>query len=188
MEDENNKKILIVDDDEFLLGVYAKNFRNEGFEILIAHDGEEAWRIINGGNIPDVVFTGIIMPRMTGFELIAKLQADQNLSKIPVAISSHRGRPEDEKLARQMGVDDFIVQGLTTPTETVRRIKLLLGMRSVYKVAVASEQYDAPALINFLNKQQGAVCEPTGGREIFLEIEPEIEKGGFKIKISCNDK
>lgn len=183
---EQNKKILIVDDDDFLLGIYAKNFRDEGFEVLTAHDGEEAWEIISGGNAPDVVFTGIVMPRMTGFELIAKMQADPNLAKIPVAISSHRGRPEDEKLAKQMAVDDFIIQGLTTPVEVVRRVKLLLGIRNVYKVAVVLNKNDAPALINFLNKQQGAACDPASGKEIFLEIELGTEKDEFKIKISCN--
>ena len=181
------KKILIVDDDEFLLGVYAKNFRDEGFEVFIAHDGEEAWEIISGGNIPDVVFTGIVMPRMTGFELIAKMQADLNLAKIPVAINSHRGRPEDEKLAKLAGVDDFIIQGVTTPAETVRRVKLLLGIQNVYKVAIVPNKNDAHALINFLSKQQGEACNPVGSKEIFLEIEPETEKGKFKIKISCDD-
>ena len=39
-----NKKILIVDDDDFLLGVYAKNFKDEGFEVLTAYNGEEAWK------------------------------------------------------------------------------------------------------------------------------------------------
>ena len=188
MEGENNKKILIVDDDEILLGIYAKNFRDEGFEVLTAHDGQEAWEIINGGNIPDVVFTGIIMPRMTGFELIAKMQADPDLAKIPVAINSHRGRQEDKKLAKQMGVDDFIIQGSTTPAEAVRRVKLLVGIQSVYKVAIVPDKYDGAALINFLNKQQGATCDPAGGKEIFLEIEPETEKDEFKIKIFCNGK
>ncbi len=185
---EQNKKILIVDDDDFLLGIYAKNFRDEGFEVLTAHNGEEAWEIIVGGNVPDVVFTGIVMPRMTGFELIAKMQADPNLAKIPVAINSHRGRPEDEKLAKQMAVDDFIIQGLTTPVEVVRRVKLLLGVQDVYKVAIIPDKNDARALINFLNKQQGTACDPADGKEIFLEIEQEAEEDKFKIKISCNGK
>lgn len=179
------KKILIVDDDELLLGIYAKNFREEGFEVLTAHDGQEAWEIISAGNIIDIIFTGITMPRMTGFELIAKLQADPKLANIPVAINSHRGRPEDEKLAKEMGVDDFIIQGLTTPIEAVRRIKLLLGIQNSYKVVLMPNKYDAPSLINFLNKQQNANCDPTGDKEIFIELEPKSEKNEFKVKISC---
>lgn len=180
-----NKKILIVDDDEFLLGIYAKNFRDEGFEVLTARDGQEAWDMISAGNIPDIIFTGITMPRMAGFEFIAKLQADSNLANIPVAISSHRGRPEDEKLAKEIGVDDFIIQGATTPIETVRRIELLLGIQKSYKIVLTPNKYNAAALVNFLNKQQNTSCDPADNKEIVLELIPEPESGEFKVKISC---
>ena len=180
-----NKKILIVDDEEFLLGIYAKNFRDEGFEVLTAHDGQAAWDIINAGNIVDIIFTGITMPRMTGFELIAKLQADPKLANIPVAINSHRGRPEDEKLAKEMNVDDFIVQGITTPIEAVRRIKLLLGIQNSYKIALTPNKHDAASLIGFLNKQQNAHCDPADDKEIILELTPKPEKEEFNVKISC---
>lgn len=179
------KKILIVDDDELLLGIYAANFKNEGFEVLTAHDGEEAWEMISADNIPDLLFTGITMPRLSGFELIAKMQADSKLSAIPAVINSHRGRPEDEKLAKEMGVDDFIVQGVTTPSEAVRRVKLLLGIQNVYKAVLVSDKGDAAALINFLNKQQNMNCDPADNKEIFLELTPKPEKGEFKVKISC---
>lgn len=179
------KKILIVDDDELLLGIYAKNFRDENFEVFTAHDGEEAWNIIKSGNVPDVVFTGIVMPKMTGFELIAKMQADEMLAKIPVAINSHRGRPEDQKLAKEMNVDDFIIQGTTTPAETVRRIKLLAGIQNIYKISIIPNKYDAADLINFFNKQQHVECD-SSAKEIILEIEPEPETGKFKVVINCN--
>src|SRR3989344_1328823 len=143
-----NKKILIIDYDEFLLGIYAKNFKDEGFEVSVARDGQEAWEMISSGNIPDVVFTGIIMPRMTGFELIAKMQTVPNLSKIPTAINSHRGRLEDKTLAQEMGIDDFIIQGFTPPAEVVRRIKMLLGIQNIYKIAIAPDKYDGQIFIN----------------------------------------
>ncbi len=178
------KKILIVDDDELLLGIYANNFSNEGFEVLTARDGEEAWNIISGGNIPDVVFTGIIMPTMSGFELIAKMRSDPKLANINVVINSHRGRPEDQKLAKEMGVDDFIIQGATTPAEAVRRVKSVVGVEGAYKVVIVPEHYDGPALMRLINKQQGTKCEAMPGKNIFLEIEP-AENDKFKIKISC---
>ena len=184
METNINKKILIVDDDELLLGIYAKNFRDEGFEVFTAHDGEEAWKMISAGNIPSVVFTGIIMPRLSGFELIAKMQSDPKLASIPVAINSHRGRPEDEKLAKEMNVDDFIVQGTTTPLEAVRRIELLLGIQNTYRIILKPNKDDAAALMDFLNKQQNTNCNLTD-KKIFLELEPKSEKGEFKVKISC---
>ena len=185
MENKNNKKILIVDDDELLLNIYATNFKEIGFEVFTAHDGLEAWEMISAGNIPDLLFTGITMPRLTGFELITKMRADPKLADIPVAINSHRGRPEDEKIAKEMNVKEFIIQSVTTPAETVRRIKLLLGIQDVYKIAINIDKYDAAALINFINKQQGTACNFKIDKEIFLEIEPKTEKNEFKIKISC---
>lgn len=179
------KKILIVDDDELLLGIYAANFKDVGFEVFTAHDGLEAWEMISAGNIPDLLFTGITMPRLTGFELIAKMQADSKLADIPVAINSHRGRPEDEKMAKEMNVDEFIIQGVTTPAEAVRRVELLLGIKNSYKVALNADVDDAAALIDLLNKQQGTFCDPKGSKKIILEIEPKTEKNEFKIKISC---
>lgn len=180
------KKILIVDDDELLLSIYATNFKDVGFEVFIAHDGLEAWEIISAGNIPDVLFTGITMPRLTGFELIAKMKADSKLASIPIAINSHRGRPEDEKIAKEMNVEEFIVQGVTTPAEVVRRIKLLLGIQNIFKIALTLGKYDAEALINFLNKQQGADCDAKVAKEIFLELEPKPEKNEFRVVVICN--
>jgi len=122
---------------------------------------------------------------MTGFELIAKMQADSNLAKIPVAINSHRGRPEDKILAQEMAVDDFIIQGFTTPAEVIRRIKMLLGIQNIYKIAIATDKYDGQIFVNLLNKQQSTICDPTNGKEIFLEIKPKTEKGEFKINVKC---
>ena len=180
-----SKKILIVDDDELLLGIYASNFKNEGFEVFIAHDGLEAWEMISAGNIPDLLFTGITMPRLTGFELIDKMQADSKLADIPVAINSHRGRPEDEAIAKEMNVDEFIIQGATTPAEAVRRVKLLLGIKNTYKIAITRDKYDVATLVDLLNKQQGTFCDPKESKEIILEIEAMPGKNEFTIKIKC---
>lgn len=185
---EQLKKILIVDDDEFILGIYAKNFRDENFEVFIARDGEEAWNIIKSGNIPDAVFTGIIMPKMSGFDLIAKMQADEILAKIPVVINSHRGRPEDQKLAKEMNVDDFIIQGITTPAEAIRRIKALLGMQAVFRIVILAEKNDGLALINFLNKQWGSNYSLNNNKEIILELRAELETGKFKVEIIPDEK
>ena len=177
------KKILIVDDDEFLLGIYAKNFQDGGFEVLTAHDGQEAWDIISGGNIPDILFTGIIMPRMTGFELITKMQSNPELKRIITAISSHRGRDEDKILAKGLGVADFIIQGTTTPLEAVSRIKTLLGVQRTFKITISFDEADSLALINLLNKEQGTDYLFEKEKQLFLEL-ARGDDGRFKIKLT----
>lgn len=180
--DNIQKKILIVDDDELLLSIYAKNFNDSGFEVLTAPDGQEAWDIMSAGNIPDIVFTGIIMPRMTGFELIGKMQSDPKLKQIFTVISSHRGRDEDKVLAKSMGVSDFIIQGTTTPIEAVHRVKSILGVQGSFKIAISPDKFDGRALMNLFNKEQGANYAPSEDRQLFLDLERDND-GRFKIKI-----
>jgi len=90
-----------------------------------------------------------------------------------------------EKLAKEMNLDDFIVQGLTTPIEAVRRVELLLGIQNSYKVAITPNKHDANSLISFLNNQQNTNCNPADDKEVFLELTPKPEKGEFNVKISC---
>lgn len=178
------KKILLADDDNFLLEIYANKFRAEGFEVVAAHDGQEAWEIIGQGNIPDVVFTGIIMPRMTGFDLVRKLQADPNLANVPVVIFSHRGRPEDQKAAEELGVDDFIVQGAVPIAEVVRHVNLVLGVRTTFVLKLSRDDPNVDALVRLLELQQGISCPPSS-RIIIIELESEKEKGKFTARLMC---
>jgi len=181
------KKILIVDDDQYLLGVYASKFREEKFDVKTANDGQEAWELIQGGYVPDVVFTGILMPRMTGFDLIRNMQADAKLKDIPTAISSHRGRPEDRVTAKELGVDDFLIQGLVTLNEVVRRIKRLLGVEQSYRVQVDRNRYDSEGLISLLESQDSDSAEKDKGKLLLLELHPRDEKGLFHVEIVRED-
>lgn len=179
------KKILIVDDDDTLREIYAAVFSSSGFDVATAHDGQEAWELLQSGARPDALITGIIMPRMTGWELIAKMKADPALAKIPVAICSHRGLPEDEKKANELGANDFVVQNINPPPEVVRRIQRLLGGQDRFRISFLTAGDDAKALVGFLNRQQGTFCNPSLRSELTLEIEAEREKGKFKIRLIC---
>lgn len=181
------KKILIVDDEQYLLSVYAAKFKEEGFDVATAIDGQAAWELLQGGYVPDVMFTGILMPRMSGFDLIRKMQADARLASIPVAISSHRGRQEDKVTAKELGVDDFLIQGLVSLNEVVRRIRRLLGAVQSYKVALERGKEDGDSLINFLEMQTMDLATADANKKILLELEPQQEKGMFKVTIIRED-
>lgn len=178
------KKILIVDDDNFLLQIYASSFKAEGFDVVAASDGQEAWDIIQSGNVPDVVFTGILMPRMTGFDLIRKMQADPKLAPIPVAISSHRGREEDKKTSKELNVDDFLIQGFVPVVEVVRRVEYLLGVYKVYRIKLNRTEEDTEALIDLLNKQQQTSLGYMGGGDLYLVFTPKKETGEFNVELT----
>lgn len=183
-----NKKIWIVDDDTDLSRIYSEKFREEGFEVKTFADGQGAWESFQAGNAPDLVFAGILMSKMTGFQLIEKLRTDEKLKSLPTVIFSHRGRQEDKITAQKLGVDDFIVQGAVPLVEVVRRIKFVLGIKETYKVKLDPDKFDDEALINFLIKQSQLDFRAEDRRKkIYLVLEPELEKGKFKIQLSVED-
>jgi CheY-like chemotaxis protein len=180
------RKILIADDDQLLLGTYAAVFHEKGFDVEAVQGAEDALKCLEEGTAPpDIVFTGIKMGVMGGFELIEKMRADPRFAKIPVAISSHRGLQEDKARADALGVVDFIIQGFTTPREVVRRLELALGVDLKFKIAVHSERFSAHQLIEVLNKIQSSSCKLIPGEEILLELEATPEPGKFLIRIIC---
>ncbi len=183
------KKILVVDDDATLLDIYTAVFREANFEVVVARDGLEAMQILQGvkkeAYLPDVVFTGINMPNMSGFELIGAMKKDARFAKIPVAISSHRGLQEHENAARDLGVKDFIVQGFTPPLEVVRRMRALTGLETKFNVKILPKKEDGKAFIQLLKTQQGESCPADIAEEAKIEIEAGQETGTFKIKLIC---
>lgn len=176
-------KILIVDDDEMLLGIFSAVFEQEGFTIMIAHDGQEAWDMMTMGKIPHVVLTGINMPRMTGFQLVTKMKTDDRFKNIPVAMSSHRGLPEHQEIARNLGIKEFLVQSMTPPPEIIRRVRALLGASHVFHITLSPQEPGMTEFIEFLKAQQTMTCTP--GRPVILSITPQAADNTFTITIRC---
>jgi DNA-binding response OmpR family regulator len=119
---------------------------------------------------------------MDGFELIRKMQADPKLAAIPVAISSHQGREVDKAMAKSLAVDDFLIRGLVSLNEVVRRVRLIAGIQSSYTIPVMRDRGDSEALVSFLDKEQ-LTSLGFGDKDVFLEITPQEENGVFTVKL-----
>ncbi len=150
---DQQKKILFSDDDALLRSVYASKFTEEGFHVTQANDGQEALDIMLGGFIPDLLITGIMMPRMTGFDLIRRTRLEPPLKNIPVIIFSHRGLESDHKEALELQVKDFVVQSRVTPNEVVRRVRLILGLATTFRISISRTDGEANALLVLLARQ-----------------------------------
>ncbi len=127
------KKILIVDDNDIVRETYAQVLVQKGFEVLQAADGLEGLDMATK-LIPDLILTGIIMPRMDGFMLIKSLRENISTSSIPVAIISHLGREEDRRKATELGIKHFFVQGQVTPLNVAVKLEEILDSSSYYKM------------------------------------------------------
>lgn len=151
-------KILIVDDDKDLREMYADIFRDAGHEVLEAVDGVEGLDKATK-EIPEVIFTGIVMPRMDGFSMIEELQKTVMTSNIPIVISSHMGRETDRVRAEQLGVKDFIISGTTRPLEVLDRISsLFMEAGKEYEVPFNYESIEAQKLAKEMNFPASFAC------------------------------
>jgi len=128
--DANNKpKIFIVDDDNFLLDMYALKFSQSGFEVETAPNAMIALEKLRGGLKTDVMLLDIIMPEMDGFQLLEQAGPAGLLKNILIVTLSNRGQQSDIEHGKKLGAHDYIVKATFTPTEVVTRVKSLLSAK-----------------------------------------------------------
>lgn len=119
------KKILIVEDDEFLRSLNAKRLEGEGFEVMVAVDGNEALTKL-AETKPDLIFLDLLLPNVDGFEVLTKIKQDDSLKNIPVIVFSNLGQPEDIEKAKKLGANDFMVKANFTLDDVIGKIKEVL--------------------------------------------------------------
>ena len=113
--------ILIIDDDKFLLDMYSLKFSQLGFEVTTATDGEEALLKISTDPKPDIALVDVLMPKLDGFQLIAKLKEQNLIQDMVVIILSNMGQQADIDQGLALGVDGYIVKATATPSEVVSK-------------------------------------------------------------------
>jgi DNA-binding response OmpR family regulator len=121
------KKILVAEDDRFLLSAYNIKLKREGFEIITAMDGEEVLAVLKKVK-PDLIILDLIMPKKDGFTVLKELKANEKWRDIPVLVASNLGQEEDIQLCKELGAADFIVKSDLSMTDLIEKIKKLLSM------------------------------------------------------------
>lgn len=118
-------KILLVEDDPFLLDMYSTKFKEVGFDISLAQDGELAL-IKAQEELPDLVLLDVVLPKKDGFEILKALKSNQHTAAIPVIMLTNLGLEEDIKRGLELGAQGYIVKAHFTPTEIVAQVKGIL--------------------------------------------------------------
>jgi DNA-binding response OmpR family regulator len=116
-------KVLICEDEEIMLTALVFRMKKQNFEVHIARDGKEAMKYLET-EIPDVIVADIMMPHVTGLELIQYLRRDLN-SQVPVIIISALEMDEVVLEAFRIGANDFITKPFK-PNELVLRVRRLV--------------------------------------------------------------
>lgn len=176
-------RILIVDDDVDAREVYRDVFQSANFEVLTAEDGVEGLDLATK-ELPDVIFTGIIMPRMDGFSLVEALKKNAPTSNIPVLIFSHMGREEDRAKAMKLGARDFIVRGMMPPNEVVARINAIF-LQGEYNLGFDPYAFDAPKLARDFGLSGNFQCMECSERLVVKLKRADGENKNFQAMFVC---
>lgn len=119
------KKILVVDDEPFILKSLTFVLKKEGFHVESATNGVEAMETIQREK-PDLVFLDIMMPKMNGLEVCQWIRQDPLLRDIYVIILTAKGQEADREKGLKIGADEYMTKPFS-PSSVVRRIKEILG-------------------------------------------------------------
>ncbi len=126
MLDSKNHKILIIDDDPFILDMYVLKFKQEGFQVETAPDGKSGLQKIKE-YLPEVLLLDIVMPVMDGFDILQEIKKSNLIPNSKVVLLTNLGQKEDIDRGMGLGADDYIIKAHFTPTEVVNKVKKLLG-------------------------------------------------------------
>jgi len=119
------KKILLIEDDTLLVNMYKAKLVSEGFEIMIAHEGEKGLEMALKEN-PDLILLDMMLPKLSGEDFLKKLQSDPEASKIPVLVLSNLSNPKDSKTAISLGAKEYLVKANLTPGQVVEKVRKYL--------------------------------------------------------------
>jgi len=123
MTQGTKQKILLVDDDKFLLDMYSTKFGEAGFDVHAVPSAEDALGALKEGLIPDICLIDIIMPTMDGFQLLQEMKEKKLCSEgAACIILSNLGQQEDIDRGMSLGADGYIVKASATPSEVVAKV------------------------------------------------------------------
>lgn len=120
------KKILIADDEQNIVISLEFLMKREGFDVVVANDGEEAVRRIRA-ELPDLVLLDVMMPKKSGFEVCQEVKADPALQAVRILMLTAKGRDTEVAKGLALGADAYMTKPFST-RDLVARVRSMLGM------------------------------------------------------------
>jgi len=115
-------KILVVEDDTSLCDAYRARLEEEGYTVIASSDGKTALELAVQ-EMPDIILTGIMMPKLSGFDTISILKSTPELQHIPIIVCGALSDSEDIETAHKLGAAEYLVASQVTIEEVVAAVK-----------------------------------------------------------------
>lgn len=120
--------ILVVDDNEDTVRIVSRILENAGFEVIVEHDGENALARARE-TVPEAIILDLMMPGMSGMEVLEQLRASPETAGIPVILLTAKAQDQDVIAGYQAGADYYMTKPFT-PNQLLYGVKLVLGKGS----------------------------------------------------------
>ena len=128
-EQITQKKILFVDDDRFLLDMYALKFGKAGYDVKTADSADTAMAVLKSGFAPDAVLIDIVMPGTDGLDLVSSIRAARLAQSATIIMLTNQGASDDIARAKKSGVDGYIVKATTIPSEVLAEVEKMMATK-----------------------------------------------------------
>ena len=129
MQKDKKIKVLIIEDDSFILEMYKIKFESSNFEVISANDGIKGLKTLEKEN-PDIILLDVIMPKKDGFSVLKAIKSNPALEKIPVILLTNLGQRENIEKGFELGAAGYIIKAHFTPSEIVKKVRDVLEKES----------------------------------------------------------
>jgi two-component system phosphate regulon response regulator PhoB len=126
MDNQKQKKILLVEDDDSLASVYQMRLEAEGFIVKRAANGEEALAAAIA-SAPDLVLLDVMMPKVSGFDVLDIMRNTPETANLKVIMLTALSQESDKQKAKDLGVDDYLVKSQVVISDVVQKVKERIG-------------------------------------------------------------
>ena len=118
-------KVLIIEDDSLIVKVFSTRLKSDGHQVFSAEDGDAGLALAKK-ELPQVILLDLMMPKVSGLEVLSELKKDPATVKIPVLVYSNLGREKEIEKAKALGVAAFITKADSIPQQVVAKIESYL--------------------------------------------------------------
>jgi DNA-binding response OmpR family regulator len=118
-------KVLVVEDDEIISYLLDFRLKREGFDVIVASDGHQAYEYLENGTPPQLVLLDVMLPYLDGFELITRLRGKPEWFDVPVIMLTSKSQEQTIVRALDAGANDYVIKPFR-PDELMARLRRLL--------------------------------------------------------------
>lgn len=176
--------ILVVEDTDLLRRMYADRLTADGYRVIAAADGLEALSALRT-DTPDLILLDLIMPKMSGLEVLELVKKDPRLKDIPVLVLSNLGQDTDIQRGLELGAIDYLIKNDARPADVAAKIQAILKLAGgrvsdgpKFNLLVRDREADADAFVEHANLTRRMWC-PACEVELVLELLPKADKAGW---------